>query len=568
MAMRWVKLGVSLVGLVGYLASIGVGDAVAPLSPPERAELEQLRQAQQVQTLVEREVTRALRPAGLLVMTLILVLILLPPAGFGLLWWLRRQLETQVRAELKQEWQAAFGAAFQAQLAEVVAEERQRYQAGVDALLAQMEQVIQVRLDASATNHGMQTLAQLHDGSEPIPPSEVQPRRRVASPTPEEGTPPAPQWPAALATLEEVLGESPPRLEDLRTAAAGLEIALAETTEPTPGRPWQVLAQAGNSLGDTDLALNAYHQAIARDPTNPTLHAQRAQVLLTQQRWTEALRDATAAVNLQPQRADFWVVQGQVLLAMDRPADVILVTDQALAQLPQSPTLWKLRGDAYLDLQQPDEALTCYAHAPQDPQTWLQQAQAQRRLKQYDAVLATLTPLLEQQPDNLRAWQMQADALIHLGRPADALGAYDRILALDSHQARAWNNRGSALFALQRYTEALAAYDHALALNPQDDRAWNNRGHTLIKLGRYDEALAALDQALTLNPDYALAYYNKAYAASQQGNSRVALEFLQMAIDLAPRFRTLAASDPDLSLLQSQAAFRRLVGLPEPSFSP
>ena len=189
-----------------------------------------------------------------------------------------------------------------------------------------------------------------------------------------------------------------------------------------------------------------------------------AALLLSRQRWDEALALATEALELVPNDLDWSVIK-----------------EKAQGQ-GKNKVEWIKEGNNLQDLKRFDEALVAYDQA------------------------------IRLDPNYAEAYLGRGNVLFDLKRYDEALTAYNQAIQLNSTYAFGYHGRGNVLFDLKRYDEALAAYNQAIQLNSTYAFGYLSKGNALIELKRYDEALASYDRAIQLNSTYAIAYYNKGVA--------------------------------------------------------
>jgi tetratricopeptide (TPR) repeat protein len=154
-----------------------------------------------------------------------------------------------------------------------------------------------------------------------------------------------------------------------------------------------------------DMALDAFNQAILRDPNNAYAYAKKCTVLWNLQRYQEALAASQQAIRLDVKLAIAWNNKGIAL----------------------------------------------------------------RRLKRYDEALAAYDETIRLEPDYAHAWNNKGFTLRKLKRYDEAITAYDEAIRLDPDYALAWNNKGYALKGLGKSQEAEQCYKRAKELGYKED---------------------------------------------------------------------------------------------------
>lgn len=190
------------------------------------------------------------------------------------------------------------------------------------------------------------------------------------------------------------------------------------------------------------------------------LLAQKGDLLMTENRYDEAISAYSESVTLDPYNSIAWNKMGNAYRAAGRNTDALSAFQKAVKLDPSYTRAWDNIGDV-------QSLLGNYTDA----------------VKTYDRALAT-------NPNDLYALVARGINLQVLGKEADAKNSFqeavdiaDRELRVHPNEAKydatLWTNRGNALFRLQQYTEALSSYDRALTVNPKQDEAIRNRNAVL-----------------------------------------------------------------------------------------
>jgi len=123
-----------------------------------------------------------------------------------------------------------------------------------------------------------------------------------------------------------------------------------------------------------------------------------------------------------------------------------------------------------------------------------------------------------------------------LNRHEEALEAYEKAIELKPDYAEAWTTKGTIFHQLNRHEEALEAYEKAIELKPGYAEAWCGKGNAFCNLNRHEEAIAAYEKAIELKPDYAEAWCGKGNAFYNLNRHEEAIEAIDKAIELKSDF--------------------------------
>lgn len=244
------------------------------------------------------------------------------------------------------------------------------------------------------------------------------------------------------------------------------------------------LGNARSMRGQEPAALQAFEEAVRRDPTFEDGHYWRATTLIGLRRPQDAVVALDYGLKACPQSYKLFVTKARALARMGDRAGAMAQLDRAVAAAPNEPRAWEARGGALQEFGAMDLAMAAYEKS------------------------VTLTPPPKDRPAPSTPQQVRAHALfwvalgyLRQGRDNEALAIFDEALRLSPEDDEAWFNRGETLRGLKRYAEAFEALDYAARARPNEPQRWAARGTALARLGRVDEAIASYDYAVSVAKD-------------------------------------------------------------------
>jgi tetratricopeptide (TPR) repeat protein len=248
----------------------------------------------------------------------------------------------------------------------------------------------------------------------------------------------------------------------------------AQLLDDQSATAWKGLGEVYQTLGQDDLALQAYAQVVTLglDPElTAAAHARRGGILAAEQRWPEASNELAQAVRLIPDRGAYHLDYGWYLYQSGGDkATVRSELAQATRLSPTNP--W------------PHVHLAQLAFASADLVTTLEEA----------STAAELDPAL------FWGWLWQGKALAGLGRPAEAEGSLRRAVEVAPGKAAAHAELGSFLKQTLRLEEAVSQYEEAVRLAPADIGYRLGLADVFRAQGRIDQAVSVYRQILELDP--------------------------------------------------------------------
>ena len=214
--------------------------------------------------------------------------------------------------------------------------------------------------------------------------------------------------------------------------------ALTELRKTQPDNPfvWYALGYLHFALGNHEIAIEQYKQAITLKPDYAEAYSSMGDTLRQLERYREAIEAYKKAIAIEPDYA--WAYRGI--------------------------------GLAYYRLERYREAIEAY--------------------KKVVAI----------EPDFADAYCFMGRVYRELKRYPEAIEAYKNAIAIKPDYPDAYSLMGRVYDELKRYPEAIEASKKAIAIKPDYPDAYSLMGHVYYELKRYPEAIAAYEQFLRLEP--------------------------------------------------------------------
>ena len=161
---------------------------------------------------------------------------------------------------------------------------------------------------------------------------------------------------------------------------------------------------------------------------------------------------ANQAMALDRGNVSVLALQADILVAQDRATDALGYYEIALQVNPKAKDLWERKGDAHAALGQAPEAVRSYMQAVSlDPDD----------TDGYARVLAL-------SPQDAELWVRKADAHRRRNEPDEAQSAYDRALRIDSDRKDALEGKSLTYLAAGEPQRALRCLDRVIQVDPYD----------------------------------------------------------------------------------------------------
>lgn len=242
--------------------------------------------------------------------------------------------------------------------------------------------------------------------------------------------------------------------------------------------------------------------AIREGPKEGRDLRQKAEELLEEERFQEALEVFDTIARENPEEVDAWFNRAEVLALLDRPAEAGASLDRALKIDPTHKAT--LREFANLLFEQGDFGLAA----------------------------AHLNKFLKHAPHEAEHWLGRAADLVAEGKATDATLIYNAILEGDATNLSASLALGDLLLAMDDVERADRLYSRALQHHPNSPEAFLKKGLLFNRQGRWGAAVQMFNRALSLRFDYREAWAAKAQVLLTQGKAKEALEAFDRLVAL------------------------------------
>jgi predicted Zn-dependent protease len=240
----------------------------------------------------------------------------------------------------------------------------------------------------------------------------------------------------------------------------------------------------------------------------PQYRLQRAQREIQAGKWQEAAVDLRIVVQKQPNNAQAWLLLARISLDAGDLTGATSDVKHAMAAGAKGPSLDELRARVWVEGGQPQQlldAMTQHSIELPEPDATIETARALLALRQIDAALAKLQPLVAAQPNLTEAQDLVAEALAAQGKLAPALQQLDATMRRDPKAAEPPLLEGLILQEQGQYASAQDALTLALKrmppAEPMTHRLKALIALTQVRLALGDVKAAAWSEAMAARLD-------------------------------------------------------------------
>jgi tetratricopeptide (TPR) repeat protein len=214
---------------------------------------------------------------------------------------------------------------------------------------------------------------------------------------------------------------------------------------------------------------------------------------------------ANMGIEYFPFSASLLFKKADLLLANRKYTEALTILEKAQLLDANDLNLYILKTDAYLALDKHEKAVslleTGIAHFEGEEKIELlfELADVYDDYEEFDKVFDCLMLVLKEEPTNEEALYKICFWTDFTGRNEESIRLHTNIIDQHPYNELAWFNLGAAYQGLKLYEKAIDAYQYSLVIDEKFDYAYRNIGDAYIRLKKYKEAIEALEKVLELS---------------------------------------------------------------------
>jgi tetratricopeptide (TPR) repeat protein len=219
----------------------------------------------------------------------------------------------------------------------------------------------------------------------------------------------------------------------------------------------------------------------------------------------KAMEAANMGIEYFPFSASILFKKADLLLANRKYTEALTILEKAQLLDANDLNLYILKTDAYLALDKHEKAVslleTGIAHFEGEEKIELlfELADVYDDYEEFDKVFDCLMLVLKEEPTNEEALYKICFWTDFTGRNEESIRLHTNIIDQHPYNELAWFNLGAAYQGLKLYEKAIDAYQYSLVIDEKFDYAYRNIGDAYIRLKKYKEAIEALEKVLELS---------------------------------------------------------------------
>ena len=348
---------------------------------------------------------------------------------------------------------------------------------------------------------------------------------------------------------------------------------LGDFPDFIPG--WLELGLIQRRLGDRKSALNTFEKAIKITPKNQRLKLELSAEQLYFNQFAECHKNLEELLKINPKNIGAIIRLGELYRKDKKRIEALKLFQKALELHPQNivaninvaielgnsgdleaaerqlhqalkyhPNHFNVLihlGHLERQRQQNEQALKWFTLANKQASNSIAATNAElyaieelRTLGKIEEAVATIQPILQQLPDNIRAKLIYGTLLKSKREFKAAVELYQEIITLKPNNIQTHLELATCLGELEKTQEALEILENAADCAPNDIRVFQTFGNLYRKQQNRQQALKYYQKALAIDPQNIAANLNVATELRELGDSEAAEKQLHLALEYHP----------------------------------
>lgn len=280
-----------------------------------------------------------------------------------------------------------------------------------------------------------------------------------------------------------------------------LALKLANEITPSQADNASILELQGLAqmqLGQTNLAISAFENAVKLAPNSPSIHFQLARAYEALGNLDRANQELQAALKIAPKYGPARFAQASLLAKTGKVGAAQKLLAELSDTYPNDAMIQETRADLALAQNKPKEALEFYKAAftkRENNFLLVRLAAAQMRSGDRAGGLNALQAWLKRYPNDLYTHGALADAFLSTGQHREAATHYEKVVQGQPENIAVLNNLAWVYLQIDNTNKALTFAQRAYKLAPKHSQVLDTYAMILLRQGNPADALEKLREA-------------------------------------------------------------------------
>ena len=272
--------------------------------------------------------------------------------------------------------------------------------------------------------------------------------------------------------------------------------------------------------------MTLWNDMIDNYQTIPFAYNNRANVLINQGKYRDALSDYTKAIELNRNFGEAYNNRGSVFVNLKKYDSAVADYTKAIEINANYGDAYANRANMFMTMKKYDLAYKDYSKVieltPHNIEPYINRANLLRAENKTEEALNDYNKALDLKPNFPNVYLERGILFSNIGQKDKAIFNFTKAIEFNNRYVEAYVNRGNVLLDEGKFNEALSDYNKVIDLNPRFSIAYLNCGSVYMQKKMYDEAIRNYSKAISLDVNYAKAYFLRGVAENFSGNKNAA----------------------------------------------
>jgi tetratricopeptide (TPR) repeat protein len=310
----------------------------------------------------------------------------------------------------------------------------------------------------------------------------------------------------------------------------------------------QLYNTRGNALdemGNHELAINDFDEALKIDPNNSNIHLNKAISLQKSGEFEKALNEYDYVIKINPKLGEAFVNRGNLHAELQHYKEAISDYKKGLRFLADKKIIaivYNNLGNVFLQLEnyeeakkQFDKSILMSDESNQKGMSYFRRAICYILEDDIDSALLDLRESLIHKPNFFEAYLLKSQMDIKKNDTEQAIKDYSEAMKFapnEIEKAKIFGLRGIQYGEKGDFVNSISDFNIAIDLLPEDGAIYFNKGYTNLLKANIPDSIVDFDKAIELEPTMAKAYHDRGLAFAIIGENEKAISDYKMSINL------------------------------------
>jgi tetratricopeptide (TPR) repeat protein len=265
----------------------------------------------------------------------------------------------------------------------------------------------------------------------------------------------------------------------------------------------------------------------------------QGQKLISQNKFTEAIRSLNVLIEIDSTIAEGWFLRGVAKYYLDDIQGSMRDLNKSISKNPLLTQAYHYRAIVKNRFSEYKEALKDLELAlelrPEDEDILFTRGGTYLQMMKYSKAIQDYSSVIRYTPNNTDAWLNRGIARLYTSDTINAINDFSQAIKLNPFYAESYAKRGRAYLEKKELQIALSDMNQAIYLDSSSTMNYFIRAMIFNTMKNYKLAIADFDKILSIDPKNSISLYNRALIKSQIGDLNSALEDYDKLVRLNPK---------------------------------